>query len=132
MIGWTLDPKIFGQPDYGLTSTTGRTFGQQFGDNGRGRYRSYNPTAPMPLSLTYGWYGDVLAQFREAWESPSHLNYGASWFRITLEIPGNVGLRGPFQYDAHFITPFSTRLAGINYWTVSMELDIDISEALAS
>jgi hypothetical protein len=132
MIAWTMDPDIFGMPDYGMDVTTSRTFTATLGDVGRGRYIAYNPTGPMPTNITFGWHGDVLAQFREIWEDSKVLNFGANWFHMTLPVSLARGDIGGGVYAVHIVQPFSTSLAGLNWWKVSMTLDIDASPALVA
>lgn len=132
MVGWDMDPDIYGYPDFGLQLQTGRIFTNALGDVGTGQYVSYNPTGPLPMNCTFGWTGDQLALFRKDWESRSKLNFGAYWFSMTIPVPlPQVGL-GSGAYAVHIIEPFQTSLAGFNYWKVSFRLDVDPSPVLVS
>ncbi len=127
---WTLDPTVYGLPDYGLTTGQSRTFSSYLGDKGRTRFFQYNATAPIPVQCTFGWYGPVYAQFRQAWEDSAALAFGSNWMRLTLPVDFARGEREPQQYDAAFTAPFSASLAGNDYWKISMSLDVDASPAL--
>lgn len=131
MILWRMDPTIYGLPDYSLTIGQSRTFTPYLGDKGRGRYTAYNPTAPMPVQVVFGWYGSQLAQWRQAWENPSEIAFGGNWITMTLPVTLPRGERGTEEYDVHLTGPFQASLAGLDWWKVSMTLDLDTSERLA-
>ena len=128
MIKWTMDPDVYGLPDFGMAISTSREFTAKLGDVGRGRYVEYNATAPIPVNVTFGWRGSVLATFREQWENPKTLAFGAGWFLITL--PAYLDRIAPGPYPAHCVSPFEATMAGYDWWKVSMQLDVDPSPAL--
>lgn len=128
MIRYSLDPTVFGNPDYGHKVQTSREFTPKLGDVGRGRYTKYNPTAPLSVTATYHWDGPTLALFRADWEDRKKLNFGKNWFGITL--PFYFSRLAPGEYPAQFARPFRASYAGHNYWSVNMTLDIDPSPQL--
>jgi hypothetical protein len=117
-------------PDYGFVVGQSRTFTTMLGDKGRSRYSSYNPTAPIPMQLTYTWDGDTLAKFRQAWESADGIAWGGRWIRITLPVQLVRGGRGVEEYDAHMTAEFTTSLLGLNYWKITTTMDVDASPQL--
>lgn len=131
MNSWTLDQNTYGLPDHGLVAGQSRTFTPYLGDRGFTKYGSYNPTGPIPVQCVYHWHGDVLATFRAAWEDASALAFGSVWFRISLPADFARGDRGVNQYDAFFTVPFSANLAGFDWWSVRMSLDVDASQPLS-
>ncbi len=129
---WTMDPKVYGLPDYGLVAGQSRTFSTGLGDRGLTQFSQYNLTAPIPVQLTYGWRGETLAQFRRAWESQDEIAFGSNWILITLPAEFARGDLGNQRYHAHVTTPFSVSLAGHDWWKVTLSLDVDASPALTT
>lgn len=81
-----LDSAIYGNPNYGLSQTQQNQFIRgAANDVGRGLYKWLNPTAPLPVQLTWNMKGATLSSFRGSWENPAELCYGANWF--TLDLP---------------------------------------------
>lgn len=128
MIRWTMDPAIFGNPQYGVRSGTSREFAPKLGDKGGGRYTEYNATAPSPFALTYVWTGLQMAAFREQWENPETLAFGSSWFHITFPFYLNRLPTGTFP--AHFVRPFNAASTAYDSWQVTLDLDVDQSPQL--
>ena len=119
-------------PDYNMNVGQSRTFSPYLSDKGRGRYFQYNATAPMPVQCVFGWDGDTFSRFREAWETSADLAFGSNWMRITLPVDLARGDRGTRQYDTYFTTPFTSSLAGYDWWKITMSLDLDASPLLVT
>lgn len=130
---WTMDPAIYGLPDHGMSAGQSRTFTQFLGDVGRSRYVKYNSTAPIPVTLPYGWDGATLASFRAAWEDENMLDFGSKWMKITIPAEFGLGDRtGTNVYDCHVTIPFQASLAGYDYWAVVLTVDVDVSPVLVT
>jgi hypothetical protein len=127
MIMWIMDPEVFGLPDYGFSVGQSRTFASELGDKGRGLYTSYSPTAPVPARAVYGWNGETLALFRQAWEDKNKLAFGSAWFKVLLPVDLVNGGDDAGLYVAHMTEPFRASLAGHDWWKVSLNMDIDVS-----
>lgn len=119
-MAYHLDAAVFGNPTTSLSQTQADQFRQLMGDVGRGQYKSYNPTGPLPVSLSYQWTGAQLAQFRSDWSTRSALNRGASWF--TADLPLMLGFGAPsdaalFPYDVVSPLTYSVKVSnsGTNY-----------------
>lgn len=82
-MGYIFDDS-FGNANIGFSQTQEMQFMRGTGAIGRGRYRDYNPSGPIPVDAQYDWTGAQLLQFKSDWENPLRLNYGASWFEISL------------------------------------------------
>jgi len=86
-----LDPSIYGLPNVGYEITETDPFrASKHNSVGRGLYKSYNPTGPVSLSVSWDWPASVYREFRLAWDDVDQLRFGGAWF--TADFP--LGLTG--------------------------------------
>lgn len=92
-------------PDYGLSSTQEDQFRKLLGDLGRGLYKSYNPTAPIPVNLSWTMTNDEYRAFRISWNG-ADLLFGSQWFTLDLPAPLTGEGTGQAGYGTHDV-PFT-------------------------
>lgn len=76
----------YGRPEWSIGISTDQQFTRLKYDVGYGNNKTYNPTASVPVSLSWFFTNDQMRLFNQSWRNRSRLAWGSNHFLLELPI----------------------------------------------